>query len=157
MLDAMDALVMAIRESPKSGRCAKLADRSDAMLAVYPATGARFQRHIDNTAGDGRRLTVLCYLNENWLASDGGELCVHPEGQAPVAIPPVSGRCALFYADSMRHEVRPSHRHRYSVNVWYYDIEEKARAMAEARDKGAIGGQGRVVTDDDNAASRRFL
>merc|ERR1712100_73414 len=55
MLDAMDALVMAIRESSAAGRCNHLADRSDAMLAVYPASGTRFQRHVDNTAGDGRR------------------------------------------------------------------------------------------------------
>ena len=48
------------------------------MLAVYPGGGTRFQRHIDNTAADGRRLTVLCYLNPGWdSASGGGQLRVH--------------------------------------------------------------------------------
>ena len=28
------------------------------MLAIYPGGGARFQKHVDNTARDGRRLTV---------------------------------------------------------------------------------------------------
>ncbi len=44
------------------GRCT----RSDVMLAIYPGGGARFAKHIDNTANDGRRLTLLCYLNPNW-------------------------------------------------------------------------------------------
>jgi hypothetical protein len=32
--------------------------------AHSPGGGAKFTQHIDNTARDGRRLTVLCYLNE---------------------------------------------------------------------------------------------
>ena len=39
--------------------------------------GSRFQRHIDNTAGDGRVLTVLVYLNSDWDAADGGALRVY--------------------------------------------------------------------------------
>jgi hypothetical protein len=38
-------------------------ERSDAMLAVYPGEGSRFANHIDNTTEDGRRLTVVMYLN----------------------------------------------------------------------------------------------
>merc|ERR1712173_352321 len=73
MLDSLDALVLGLREAPTAphgARCSHLENRSDAMLAVYPASGARFQRHVDNTAGDGRRLTVLCYLNESWGTED---------------------------------------------------------------------------------------
>ena len=41
--------------------------------------GARFQKHVDNTARDGRRLTVLVYLNEGWgYEQDGGALRVFP-------------------------------------------------------------------------------
>ena len=29
-------------------------ERSDAMLARYPGGGSRFQKHVDNTARDGR-------------------------------------------------------------------------------------------------------
>lgn len=125
------------------------------MLAVYPGTGARFQRHVDNTAADGRRLTVLCYMNASWGPDDGGELCVHPAA-GPVLIPPLAGRLALFHADSMPHEVLPSRRHRYSVNVWYYDAEERDRAAAEARAKGRIG-PGGPVSVSENAAARAFL
>lgn len=48
------------------------------MLSVYDGNGARFQRHIDNTARDGRRLTVLCYLNADWKMEDGGALQIFP-------------------------------------------------------------------------------
>ena len=34
-------------------------ERSDPMLAIYPADGAGFKRHVDNSAGDGRVLTVV--------------------------------------------------------------------------------------------------
>jgi len=44
------------------------------MLAVYPGGGSRFARHIDNTTGDGRRLTLLIYLNPDWTKEMGGAL-----------------------------------------------------------------------------------
>ena len=63
-------------------RLAGLADRTHAMLAEYPGRESRFVKHVDNTARDGRRLTVLCYLNEDWLGEHGGALKVYdlPEG-----------------------------------------------------------------------------
>ena len=41
---------------------------------MYPGEGARFARHIDNTTRDGRRLTVLAYLNPAWTPEQGGAL-----------------------------------------------------------------------------------
>ena len=40
---------------------------------------------------------------------------------------------------------------------WYYDTEERDRAMAEAKARGRIGGQGGAVSDADNAAARKLL
>eukprot|EP01031_Cornospumella_fuschlensis_P035892 gene35892-43533_t len=51
-------------------------ERSDVMLAIYPGNGARFANHIDNTTQDGRRLTLVVYLNENWQEDMGGALRV---------------------------------------------------------------------------------
>lgn len=51
-------------------------ERSDAMMAIYPGGGARFANHIDNTTRDGRRLTVLIYLNPGWDPANGGALRV---------------------------------------------------------------------------------
>jgi len=156
MLDTIDSLVWALRESPSAGRCSRLADRTDAMLAVYPATGARFQRHVDNTAGDGRRLSVLCYLNDKWRDYDGGELLVHPEGCAAVSILPIAGRLALFYADTVPHEVCPTLRRRYSINTWYYDTEERAKAVAEVESTGQVRGH-HALSDAEHAAAQNLL
>jgi len=51
--------------------------RSDVMAAVYPGNGARFRRHIDNTANDGRVLTAVLYLNPGWDPAHGGALRIH--------------------------------------------------------------------------------
>ena len=137
----MDALVAAL-----AGRVARLAGvdvalKSDCMLAVYPGGKSRFQRHVDNTAGDGRRLTVLVYLNgRDWQRGHGGALRVHPEGTPrPVDLYPEGGRLAMFYADQVPHEVRPTDEERHALTVWYYDADEKRRA-AEPRDGPEIAG-----------------
>ena len=39
---------------------------------------------MDNTTSDGRKLTVLCYLNGgDWSEADGGALRVHATDGAP--------------------------------------------------------------------------
>jgi len=162
MLDAMDCLAMGLREAPNSAdhRLDCLVERSDAMLAVYPPSGARFQAHVDNTAGDGRRLTLLAYLNDDdWVEANGGALRVFPPGSAPVDILPLGGRAALFLADEMKHEVLPTYRPRYSCNVWYYDRPERDRALAQAKATGRIGGgpDDGNISLEEQAAAQAFL
>lgn len=70
---------MSARVAPLAG----VRERTDAMFAVYPGGGACFRKHIDNTARDGRRLTVLCYLNPGWREEDGGALRVRLPLHAP--------------------------------------------------------------------------
>lgn len=96
MLEAIDRLVLtelATRVPQLKG----LQDRTDPMLAIYPANGSRFQKHVDNTARDGRRLTVLCYLNRSWNEQDGGQLRVFAtgDGSDPSAVPVVSDECMM--------------------------------------------------------------
>ena len=127
-----------------------LYERSDAMLAIYPGGGARFARHVDNTTvcmlanhtyyvpvmylciyvlayivhmlqGDGRRLTVLIYLNPSWTADNGGALRISPptdvatsSSAKAVEVPdrpaygddvdvlPLGGRVAMFYSTEVR-------------------------------------------------------
>lgn len=78
MMEYLDRLVLHELKL-KVPHLKRLKNRSDPMLAIYPGGGSRFQRHIDNTARDGRILTVLCYLNEEWGEDDGGNLRIHPK------------------------------------------------------------------------------
>ena len=128
MLRAIDELVLdhLSRACPK--RLGGLADRTHAMLAEYPGRGSRFVRHVDNTGRDGRRLTVLCYLNPDYTGEHGGALKVYDvddaDGTRGVEVAPAAGTIAMFYADEVPHEVLPSARSRHSFTVWYYDDEE---------------------------------
>jgi hypoxia-inducible factor prolyl hydroxylase len=128
VLGACDALVDAMK--PHSESLGGVYERSDAMLSIYPGEGARFAKHIDNSTGDGRRLTLLMYLNPDWKKEDGGALRVFPksryakpagggsgdipaptstatavDGDVAVDIYPVCGRCAMFYSADVAHEV----------------------------------------------------
>lgn len=114
--------------------------RSDAMLAIYPPN-ARFQKHIDNTAEDGRRLTLLCYLNPEWTPDHGGALRLFSPGKDPVDVLPSCGRVAFFWSKTVAHEVCrvTGLTPRHSFTLWYYDALEKAEALANAR-VGESGG-----------------
>lgn len=37
-----------------------------AMVACYPGNGSYYRRHVDNPSGDGRVVTCILYLNEEW-------------------------------------------------------------------------------------------
>ena len=134
MLAAIDKLARRSSVAPPSPRLASLADRTHAMLAEYPGRGSRFVRHVDNTGRDGRRLTVLCYLNPDYAEEHGGALKVYPEddvdGERGEEVAPAGGVITMFYADQIPHEVLPSHRERHSFTVWYYDEAEHREAIA---------------------------
>ena len=72
LVSACDGLIDDMKSKVESLK--GIYERSDAMLAVYPGGGSRFARHIDNTTGDGRRLTLLIYLNPDWTREMGGAL-----------------------------------------------------------------------------------
>jgi hypothetical protein len=133
------------------GKLTRVIERSDAMLAVYPGKGTRFQRHVDNTAGDGRVLTVLVYLNTDWEEDNGGALRVFPSAergpcdgsdasQAVVDVFPECGRLAMFFADEVPHEVRPTRAMRHAVTVWYYDEKLRSEAVSAASDNASSSG-----------------
>jgi hypothetical protein len=118
--------------------------RSEAMVTCYPGNGTRYIRHVDNPNGNGRKLTVLYYLNHGWQEGDGGELRIHDlstsrqaddsydkasDGPAFVDIPPIGGTMVVFYSDSrVPHEVLPACKPRFAITHWFYDTLERREA-----------------------------
>ncbi len=93
----------------------------EAHYALYPA-GGFYQRHLDSFRGNNaRRVTTVCYLNEDWQAEDGGELALY-RGQTDregLCVQPEAGTLVVFLSENIPHEVRPSQRERMSIAGWY--------------------------------------
>lgn len=80
---------------------------------------------------------------------DGGELQLfhpaprhkEPKGLGPIA--PLGGRVVLFWSDyRVPHEVLQTWAPRYTVTLWYYDHDERARALESDHALGAADGDG---------------
>ncbi|XP_076464401.1 egl nine homolog 1-like [Babylonia areolata] len=136
LVSCMDAVVL---------KCSSLLDsytineRTKAMVACYPGHASGYVRHVDNPNQDGRCITCIYYLNKNWdVRRDGGMLRIYPEGMDRVAdIEPKFDRVLFFWSDRRNpHEVLPSNKERYAITVWYYEAEERARALK--RFKGEV-------------------
>lgn len=91
-------------------------------FARYPA-GARYRKHLDVFRHDSRRtLSVVCYLNENWQESDGGQLRLYldeADDSPHVDILPQGGTLACFLSARFPHEVLPAGRSRLSLTGWF--------------------------------------
>ena len=89
-------------------------------IARYPA-GAGYKRHLDQFhKDDHRRISVICYLNENWSESEGGQLRIY-EKETITDVLPISGRLVCFRSEMLEHEVLPSTRERDSITGWMLD------------------------------------
>ena len=90
-------------------------------FARYPR-GAFYTRHIDQLRGDDhRKLSCVLYLNENWIAQEGGELRVYLNGDCAEFedVLPQGGRLVVFLSAQFAHEVRPATRERMSIAGWF--------------------------------------
>ncbi len=90
--------------------------------AVYPQN-TFYQRHIDTFQNDDRRkLSVVCYLNEDgWLPENGGELVLYlnENGQeTEKVIYPFPGRVVIFESQITEHEVKVVNTERLSITGW---------------------------------------
>ena len=89
-------------------------------VARYPA-GAFYKRHLDQFRRDGhRRISVICYLNPEWMPDHGGQLRMYTD-QGEQDVLPTEGRLACFRSDMIEHEVLPATRERASVTGWLLD------------------------------------
>ncbi|MES2741349.1 MAG: 2OG-Fe(II) oxygenase [Pseudomonadota bacterium] len=88
-------------------------------FACY-APGAAYSRHLDRFRDDDRRtVSVVIYLNADWLPEHGGALRLYPPDQAARDVLPLGGRLALFLSAEMPHEVLPATRERLSLAGWF--------------------------------------
>ncbi|MFN3851522.1 MAG: 2OG-Fe(II) oxygenase [Spirosomataceae bacterium] len=90
--------------------------------ASYPV-GTFYKRHLDKFKSDsGRKLSFICYLNENWQPEDGGQLALYLENET-LEILPIGGRLVCFESDKIEHEVLPTNRERKSITGWLRNID----------------------------------
>ena len=89
-------------------------------MTSYPP-GSFYKRHLDQfNRDDHRKLSVICYLNDNWNANEGGQLRMFL-AEKIVDILPAAGRLVCFRSDQVEHEVLPATRTRLSLTGWILD------------------------------------
>jgi SM-20-related protein len=89
-------------------------------MTIYPP-GSYYKRHLDQFKHDDhRRLSVICYLNNDWEEEHGGQLRMY-QHDSTIDILPVAGRLVCFRSDQIEHEVLPSTRERLSLTGWILD------------------------------------
>jgi SM-20-related protein len=94
-------------------------DEYESHFAFY-APGASYMQHRDRFRDDdSRTVSVIVYLNADWLPEHGGALRLHPEGLSAQDISPVGSRIVVFLSADMLHEVLPATRDRLSLTGWF--------------------------------------
>jgi SM-20-related protein len=96
---------------------------------VYPP-GAFYKRHLDQFRHDDhRKLSVICYLNQNWEENHGGQLKLFLDDGQEKSILPEAGRLVCFRSDKLEHEVLPATRYRLSITGWLLDCPAELRHL----------------------------
>jgi SM-20-related protein len=89
-------------------------------MTIYPI-GSFYKRHLDQfKKDDHRKLSVICYLNNDWKPEHGGELRMHLGAETKQFLP-FAGRFICFRSDEIEHEVLPATRERLSLTGWILD------------------------------------
>ena len=85
--------------------------------AVYEE-GRAYKKHRDQFKTDNnRKYSLICYLNDDWVAADGGQLVIYQNDIAQT-ISPNAQKAVFFKSDEMEHEVLLAHRPRMSITGW---------------------------------------
>lgn len=84
--------------------------------------GKFYRRHRDTfQAQKGRILSVIYYLNTNWIPADGGNLIIYTKEnnlEEAIVIAPLAGRLVCFESEKLDHEVTEAFAERFSVTGW---------------------------------------
>ncbi len=82
--------------------------------------GDFYKKHLDQFKSEqGRKYSIVMYLNEDWKVEDDGLLSLYPVNQDQKNSSPLGGRMVFFRSDEMEHEVHPSlTKNRRSITGW---------------------------------------
>ncbi len=89
--------------------------------AHYPP-GHFYKRHRDAFKGEANRvLSLVTYLNHDWMPDDGGEMVLYQDDQDQrgISITPSLGTLVVFLSEEFPHEVLPAKRDRFSIAGWF--------------------------------------
>jgi SM-20-related protein len=82
-------------------------------------TGAFYKKHLDQFRdNNSREFSMIIYLNENWLAGDGGELMIYHQDESIQKINPSGGKSVFFKSSNLAHEVLLTNKPRLSITGW---------------------------------------
>lgn len=89
--------------------------------AVY-GQGSAYKKHRDQFKNDNnRKFSLICYLNDDWVAADGGELLIYQHDK-PQTISPTAQKAVFFKSDEMEHEVLLANKCRMSITGWLKSV-----------------------------------
>lgn len=85
--------------------------------------GSFYARHKDQFRNNNhRKFSMISYLNENWMESNGGQLIIHHDDKEAQHILPVNCKTVFFQSDMLQHEVAIANRPRMSVTGWLKSV-----------------------------------
>jgi SM-20-related protein len=86
------------------------------------AIGKFYRRHRDTfQAKKGRVLSVIFYLNIDWIPQNGGNLIIYTNKnnlETAISIAPLAGRMVCFESEKLDHEVSETFADRFSIVGW---------------------------------------
>jgi SM-20-related protein len=90
---------------------------------AFYAPGAFYKKHSDSFQGAaGRIVSVVIYLNTEWLPASGGQLVLYDAGTPAkilLSVLPEAGVMVVFLSEQIPHEVLAALRDRYSMAGWF--------------------------------------
>ena len=87
--------------------------------SVYSQNGLYHQHQDRFQSDDKRTISMVLYLNENWIAEHGGELRIQEYSGTHQNIAPIAGRLVCFISADILHEVLVTHHQRLSFAGWW--------------------------------------
>lgn len=85
--------------------------------ALYD-TGSYYHRHKDQFKNNtDRKYSLINYLNDDWIDTDGGALLVYQGEQTDTILPTIQ-KAVFFESNQLEHEVAIANRPRMSITGW---------------------------------------